>query len=1104
MKFYGETDDANSASPGSTLQLGGGLDFGNSDFPDQAPASSKLDTSIGKGSIDLGNLLGSIGGTLGNIKDFTTGLVGGIGIPGGPTIGDAAKLPGEAVDALGGIGLPGGGNLGGVAETVGSIPGFLEQRVEKGVAEARISGNPLANLFANTTATNDIGAQFRNGGSFSNIERAARSAVQQGTVLPPEFQARLDAGESVDSIAEDMAKQGVGFSNNRGADLIASMIFDPMNFLSFGVGKIGAIAKAADVAAKAGDDLGVGQRFMAKAYDAASRGLSAGGAAFMDKAIGPTTSGVFHALGTKPYFAIRNAVGAIAPEYASAFEDAFARGAAQLPRAVIARYMSEEAASAITRYGEKAASRLSGIDTAHSIEARLAALRTINPSQIERRTEELLSRTTPDFAGHTDEARFAETRDKLAQITGMSPEDAARALGGKANLRTAQQVHLAFYGKAGDDLARAKAVSAGAKGIDAERLTLIGDDTLTSDRAQAILSGEESLTDAVDRYSILRNKFGSTAYGHADVKDFVEKLASEDALPSTVVKDVTRKNPLPKALGDWRAAYSKFGYDIGFAPKDGMKTILDADGKVISSDPFVHFVSEADPLTYRNPLGRFMDSMFRGSTQTQIILDSRNRMVDIGRKGGISANESRAIHQRILQEAADRAVSPRGLSLAGPHVFQDIFRDVLGDKRYNQFIQKVDPDFAVMKAFEGNLSRVGITQKFTGKVKTALSGRGNIAAAISEGIYPAVRFRYSPLFQAQEIVESPFFDLLRGVSQRAVPQDVADLYAELSDLPDFKYLAEAGYTLNIAGANEAARTMTAHNTLLGKALSRTPNVSKFKERARVAQVFTEHGPAFEDAVNQINPKLWRAMTDAYGTTDPSAVADAFIKERQALTSGDLDQAMAVFDAAKPSIVGNDAETVWQAFRESFRQASQQAFKTHYFNPERGFLERTINHPYLGIYPASYMWGKVLPEFARFLLKRPFGLNAPLLGLDAYQRVQQSVIASLATDPDMQKWVDKSSSEGSLYLIEQLLPATPANLPANEPAWARHLSQQLTAHKKIDPQQFITTESGDTLSNAIGISRTISAGAGVAGDFGDLLSRLQDTARQLDAAFPRQP
>jgi hypothetical protein len=291
------------------------------------------------------------------------------------------------------------------------------------------------------------------------------------------------------------------------------------------------------------------------------------------------------------------------------------------------------------------------------------------------------------------------------------------------------------------------------------------------------------------------------------------------------------------------------------------------------------------------------------------------------------------------------------------------------------------------------------------------------------------------------------------------------------------------------------------STILGKALRRVPDVAGAKARREAAQIISEHPEAFEEAVNAVNPRAWRTMVEAYGTTDARAITQRYMAERFALTQPE--SAVAAFDRVMPKTFGSaDEETVWQAFRESLRQTSQQAFKTHYFNPRRGWLERTINHPYLGLYPASYMWGKVLPEFARFMLRRPFGLNAPLFGANAFRHAQEALAAQLASDPELQKTLDDNAD--LTYAFAQLLPALPNDLPANLPAWARHLAQDTQKGKPFDPQRFIERESGDAARYAFGPARTIDVAAGAAGDLGDLagdiFERLTRTADMLDAQY----
>jgi hypothetical protein len=1054
------------------------------DFPDVDTPEPK-DADPGKFSIDMGNIVGSVGGAIGSAVEFGQGLAGGvagavgsIGIPGGPNIGDIGELPGGAVDAIGSIGFGDGKNIGAIPGVVGDVLSAPIRALEGGYAQARLEsgGQPTAQ------ALHHLGMSEARG-------RAAGG-------IPADIQARLDEGESIEDLANEMVEQGRGFSNEGVLNLASELVFDPLNFIGPGIGKLGSAASKAGHAVAAiedGEKIGIGTRFMGTAYNAASRGLSGAGGRLMDATIGPATSGIFHALGTKPYQAITSGLSKLSPDYSQAFERAMAVGAAQLPRAVIAREMASDIAMHIQRKGQAILEDVG--DIGESIEARLSAIRKLNRSEIERSSEELLLRVAPDFVGREAADVASETTRKLAAIAGTSVEDAVRVLGASVDPKTAQTVHLAFYGKAVDDFGAARAAVATKPNIDVERLTLVAPDTLTVERAAAILEdGPEGILDAVERYGILANRFSGTQFDHAAVREYIEKLRGEGALVDAVKLPKSGKNALPAPLGSWRARYVDFGYDLGFAPKDGLKTIIDPEtGDVVYAQPFAHVVTEADPLTMRNPLGRIADSMFRGITQPSIILDSRARFVKATRSAGISPNEARGLHRAVIEEARRQGTSPRGLD---PDAYRELFERYLGPARYAEFAPKMDPTFAVMKAFQGNLARVGVTQWLTGTAKTAVAEKGNVAATIAEKFYPTIRFRLSPLFQLQELLESPFWNALRGVRVRPASDEIASLYGEISELPELRHFNEAGYFLHMWGGKAIEQQFGA-NTILGRALSRVPNIAGAKRKAQAAQIASEHPEAFEKAINAINPRYWRAMTEAYGTTDPGAIAHAFLSERFDLT--DPAALLEKFDGIAPKTFASaDEETVWAAFRESLRQTSQQAFKTHFFDPRRGWLERSLNHPYLGLYPLSYMWGKVLPEFARFLLKRPFGLNAPLVGYAAFERVQQAVVGAIATDPELARAVDDNSD--LIYAFETLLPGTPGNLPANAPAWARHLAEDNLAGRKFDPQRFVTREAADAVTYAAGPVRSLNVAAGALGDLGDVASDLYASLDKAAAEY----
>jgi hypothetical protein len=66
----------------------------------------------------------------------------------------------------------------------------------------------------------------------------------------------------------------------------------------------------------------------------------------------------------------------------------------------------------------------------------------------------------------------------------------------------------------------------------------------------------------------------------------------------------------------------------------------------------------------------------------------------------------------------------------------------------------------------------------------------------------------------------------------------------------------------------------------------------------------------------------------------------------------------------------EEETLWNAVSQGIESIQARADKTHYFDPNQNFIARSINHPVLALYPAAYMFGKVLPEYAKFLFSTP--------------------------------------------------------------------------------------------------------------------------------------
>jgi hypothetical protein len=133
-----------------------------------------------------------------------------------------------------------------------------------------------------------------------------------------------------------------------------------------------------------------------------------------------------------------------------------------------------------------------------------------------------------------------------------------------------------------------------------------------------------------------------------------------------------------------------------------------------------------------------------------------------------------------------------------------------------------------------------------------------------------------------------------------------------------------------------------------------------------------------------------------------------------------------------------------------------------------------------------MWGKVVPEFARFLFLKPFGRDMPFVGYSAATKVQQALLVQMQ-DPQFAQAVKKNA--GMIYLIQLLLPATPTNIPVNSPAWARHLANANTAGKSYNPTNEINT--GIQHIGVMNLPSTLSSAVG--GDLGGVVNGLTGAA-----------
>jgi hypothetical protein len=1124
---------------------GGGANFLSTPQTPAEPAN----TNIGKMDVNLiDDPVGTITSILGPVAQPVMAVAGGIG-----DIGFGGVGVKQALGAAGEV-VSGPANW---LQTQAGRARILQQQ-GKGLDPAAFIGQQAANLAPNLP--NPFDPMSIIGAPLSLLPAPVKMPLQAATgaiggalglnrqdqVLPADLQQQLDAGGDAEKIANELANRNAGFSSNPVQNLMDTIIVDPMNVVSFGGGKAltgaaeaGKALRAASDFAKAGQTveaeqtlakLSLSQRMAGVSYNVATKGMSDASSVVTGRILGHTTSGYLRAM-PKIMPTIQKAK-ALDPAAAAIMDRNIGIANGNMLLATVSDIAADD-------FGKLDTGLAAMRDQQRAIAvSNLATQHALNPKQLEGDAE-ALTRATLLRPTMTTPTEIANDAVAWYVKSGIS-EDVARQIVGKtASVAEWQVARAVGWGAAIHDLGGLRLVDATKAGLDTGRLTLLAPETLVRQQGEDYIArlgaalgikgalSEGKTIKVIDQLSdVLGPRTESVATGavqkaddvarevlatHPNVQYVLQKAARDagktkitardvlaflkthlDEMPAELEKPITGAHSLGSPLFQtFRDTWGDAGYRLGFEPKSGY--ISNAEGQIVR--PFVSLVDDGVAVTQRNPLGRVYDGLMSGVNQRRIISEAQDRFTAKVAQYGMTDEESRSVMRAILNKASDLRTTPR----AAFEQYDQIFTDVLGHQRYGELRAKgLNPIVAVNHAFEGNWQTVGLTQKLTGAIKTKGSTTGNYPVRIAEQLYPNLKFKWNPMFTAQEIIESPFFNVMRGVDPHmVVDPELTKLYAATLKNNVARSVFEAGWATQMSAFLATHEEFAASGRWGRLADAMLPGLSTkglagAKEQQALMQVAHELPHEFQDAVQRVSPKAWAEMEAAYGT-DPATITQRFLTERLNLARDQRSLGYELAQVEKAKLPTTDSETLWQAYRYGLEKASNQAYKTHFFNPERGFLERTINHPYLGLYPISYMYGKVVPEFARFLFIHPFGMNAPLAGYDAFRHGQEAILTQM-TDPDFAKFAADHAEV--MYIIQLLLPATPTNIPVNAPAWARHAAQSTQpGGKKFNP----ATEVSSILPN-VGVMRLgqtlTSAGANLGSDIAGALGGMQD---QLDNA-----
>ncbi len=198
-----------------------------------------------------------------------------------------------------------------------------------------------------------------------------------------------------------------------------------------------------------------------------------------------------------------------------------------------------------------------------------------------------------------------------------------------------------------------------------------------------------------------------------------------------------------------------------------------------------------------------------------------------------------------------------------------------------------------------------------------------------------------------------------------------------------------------------------------------------------------------------NPDVARAA-QMFGKWTDAVVTNGLLKGDQSVHAGILhDIAGLPTHSAVPYNYTEGA--IASLAQQAMVRKWDDAFRLQYFSQERSFLERSLNHPMFGMYPASYMWGKIMPEMVRFLALEPFGNKTGGLLRSALD-VQQSIALRREYDPYFDAHMEELGHAQALSFAGYLLPTLPWDISASAPGWMRSIASQGAANEGKTAEQ----------------------------------------------------
>ena len=587
-------------------------------------------------------------------------------------------------------------------------------------------------------------------------------------------------------------------------------------------------------------------------------------------------------------------------------------------------------------------------------------------------------------------------------------------------------------------------------------------------------------------------------YTYNQVFDFLRKVRSEKIAVRELTEKEGKelieqavKEPKLEAVKKVKEKLESMGYRLGIAPSDNISRtpilrVSSATGQETWDDaltPFSDLIdfdeissfdnAIADSGLRRSGLARIWDKASRKYGPEIVKNNISERFVtSLVQKGGMSVNRARSILVQINALAVDVGVQSRALFMERKQVLEFFTRDEL-----DALVKAgTDPIAELIRAAGGDWSIGGLTTGFSQRTKALFPA----ITILTDRIYPEVRFG----------VLNPFFNLVLERSETALQLQIHGIKRQAADeaLKEVRgktllraYRDKRNVTHEIVDnvlyvqsrqSHNMTQVALASNSLRQRVTARAKgwlSINSVRDaKVAAAEVMSDEFAKreFIDLFEQAAPGRLNELALHFGLTNTDEVVEALLTEyimqsrpdllaklvaqegklarsltqksvRENMESSYLAQGMSKVDARNLAEKNSKdlANTIMTVYEVAIERGARLADEAQYFANQRTWLERSLNHPFLGLYPYSYMTRKAIPWLTRVLFAPRAGdLVLPGFGYVQWQKAIEWSQNRVNTDEDVLGQI--LQNDAVLYVFSTILPVTPDSVGFSTPTWLR--------------------------------------------------------------------